>query len=183
MNRYASCPAKLDSCGWTSSRRVRLWRLSPHLVGGEVLDGSAEEHVPDHRSPLSHDAIDRPEAIEPRGQQGLDRGRDRDRADLADQDPATTLVSRKDPVVEEHRQHLLDEERIPLGRLDDLVPDVRVEVRLAQQVGGDLGTLILRERREHEHAVLVGSLLPVRMEVEEVGPRRARDHDRGAGER
>ena len=55
------------------------------------------------------------------------------------EDPSVVVIAFQDPVVEEHREHLLDEERVALGGLDDLRSfTARVEVGAAQQVLGHL---------------------------------------------
>ena len=56
--------------------------------------------------------------------------------------------NRMQPVVDQHRQELLDEERVALRRLDDAGADSLVEARLAEQVLGDRARLVLAETLE-----------------------------------
>ena len=143
--------------------------MPPDLVGGEVLDGAAEEHLADHRRPLDHDAIDRTEPVEASGQERLDRRRDHDRADLADQDPASAVIPSQDPVVQEHREHLLDEQRVALGGLDDLRSDLRVELRGPEEVRRDLGAVLFGQCLQDQDAVVFEALAPSRVCVDEIG--------------
>src|SRR5436190_7439986 len=74
------------------------------LVGSEHLDGPAMEDAPFDRAALQHRPLRRVELIEPRRQERLNRRWHRD--------VAVRGVA-KEP------DHLLDEERIPLGRVAD----------------------------------------------------------------
>ena len=70
------------------------------------------------RAAFEHAALGRLELVEPRREQRLDRPRDRDLA----------VAGRLD-----ERDHLLDEERVPLGRIADPLLEVGIERAFAQQ--------------------------------------------------
>src|SRR6266511_3245938 len=70
----------------------------------ELHDGAAMEDAPFDRAALEHRALLRREPVDARRQERLERQRDRER-----------LVA----VLALHRDELLNEERVPFGRLDD----------------------------------------------------------------
>ena len=83
------------------------------LLGGQRLDRAAMEDAPLDRAPLEHVPLGRIQLVEAGGQQCLDRRR---HGDLA----ASRLGHERD--------HLLDVERVPLGRVEDPAAQVVVEV-------------------------------------------------------
>ena len=95
-------------------RPVRAQQLLSHegrersdelgLVRGERLHGAAVEHSPFDRATLEHDSLGGVELVEPSGEQCLDRRRHDD------------ISARR---FAHERDHFLDEERIPFGRLQD----------------------------------------------------------------
>ena len=74
------------------------------------------EHLADDRGALEHRALDRGQAVESRRDQRLDRGRHLHLRQIAGGDPSVVL-SHEIAVVDQHRDHLFDEQRIALGGL------------------------------------------------------------------
>ena len=183
--RLLSGEARLEGLHQLAVREVpkALAGVAAHLVRREILDGAPEEHLADDGRSFDDDAIDRAEPVEACGQERLDRRRDRDGTDVPDQDPSVVVIAFQDPVVEKHREHLLDEERVAFGGLDDLRLHCRVEVGASQQVLGHLHALVIGERLQDEDVMPIGLLAPVGMDIEEVGARRAGEHDRNPRDR
>ena len=92
------------------------------------------------------------------------------------------IVAFQDPIVEEHRQHLLHEQRVAFGRLHDLRPHLCVEVGGAQEVLGHLHTLVLGQWLQDEDPMPLGFLAPIGVGVEEVGTCGAGQHHGHAGQ-
>ena len=126
-----------------------------------------------HRATMEHAALDgghfdqrsllRLEAVDARREQRLDRRRDRE---LAVSDFGL------------HGDQLLDEERIPLGRLDDALPHLLREV--AQRLDQDLRRLpLVRPERHDRRARLRRG--PRRTDLEQVGPSHAEEEQRYVG--
>jgi hypothetical protein len=121
----------------TKAKAVLAWDLSPvrcdqlladearqlrrhlRLVGDEGLHRAAVKDLPFDGAALEHGSLGALEAVEPRGQQGLERGRD-DRLAVA-----------------RHRKHLADEEWVAAGRAGD---------PLAQRAGDSAGNQSLDVR-------------------------------------
>ena len=116
--------------------------LGPLRIRRQAHDRLPAEDAADHGRPLDDGALPRGEPVEPRRQQRLDRGRDHRSAELDVRLPATVPL-REQPVVDQHPQHLLDEERVPLGRGDDPRPEIGRDV-LAEQVGDEQLALLSR---------------------------------------
>ena len=86
----------------------------------------------DARSSTSRSALAEP--VEPRRDERVDRRRHRQRAELRGRAPAAVLA-RDQAVVDEHREQLLDEERIALGGGDERARRASaLELDLAEQV-------------------------------------------------
>ncbi len=91
-------------------------------------------------------------------------------------DPLSVLAP-EEAVVDQHPQHLLDIQRIALGRVDDGAPYVIGKIRLPQQVLEEALALIRAERLERED----GSLPPpVGTDIAKLGARRAQEHEGAA---
>ena len=131
----------------------RRERLDGTAVKDAPLDGAALEHVP----------LDGVELIESRGEQRLDRRRHGDRR-----------IRR----LAHERDHLLDEERISLCRVEDpraqhVSAGAAVEQACDERVG--VGG---RERLEQHRRRVELAAAPVRPAVEQLGPRHAEQQDR-----
>ena len=123
---------------------------------------SERELLPDDRAALEHRALAGAEPVEARGEQRLDRLRQRALGEAAFQ---------------REREELLEEERVALGGLDDAGALIRLEDRPAETVEQRVG-LLRGERVEHDP-------VDVRAPLEERGPlleellaREADDRDR-----
>jgi hypothetical protein len=75
----------------------------------------------------------------------VDRRWNRDPIDIAFDRPAR-IGAAKDPLVHEHREHLLGIERIPLGRVDDAAPHALLDQRVAEQGLDEFVDRLCRER-------------------------------------
>ena len=69
--------------------------------------------------------------------------------EVAGRRPAALLAD-KQAVVDQHREHLLDEERIPLGGVRDPGPDLRLRARPADEVLDQRAALVLGQRLEQD---------------------------------
>ena len=135
----------------------------------------------DHGRRLEHDALLRREAVEPRGQQRLDRRRDRDGRKSSTATPPAVLADEAS-VVDQHRERLLDEQRVALGRsgdaLDELVGELRpTPRRFAISVAG----LFVGERLErHGRRVQLAAAPRRAVASSRSGARHAHQQDRRA---
>ena len=146
----------------------------PDRFGRKLLDRRLLEDLTDHRRRLDHRPRLGREQVEACCEQGLDRSRDREVRQIAGRHPSVTLPTEQ-AVVDQHREELFDEERVPFRRGDDPFPGV-------------LGNRCLAEEMlDHEPALLVGQrfqlddrtrLDPVRPMVEQVRSRCAQQEDR-----
>ena len=153
--RNASCPASVDSVGPTSSRRARLSRLGRDLgaqrLRAEVLHRFQVEDLADHRAALQHRPLRGREPVQPGREQGADAGWHGEGAQVVARHPAAALAA-DEAVVDHHRDHLLDEERVALGRLDDPAPGPGRQRHLAEKVAHHLGALRLAQGAQRDGA-------------------------------
>ena len=182
LKRNASSPPTPSASGITISLRISSWRLAPTSaalrIRREAHDRLPAEDAADHGRPLDDRALPRREPVEPSRQQRLDRRRDHGSPELDVRLPAIVPL-REQPVVDQHPQHLLDEERIALGRGDDLRTEIPGDV-LAEQVGDEQLALLRAERLEHDRARVGQRSRPRRHRLGELGPSRTQDQDRRA---
>jgi hypothetical protein len=129
-------------------------------VGSERLDGSAVEDPALDCTALEHVPLGHVELVEPGCEQCLDRWRHRE-----------LRASR----IAHERHHLLDEERVALGRIRDLRPQlvVRGAKRVEQTV-----RLVTRQRLEQDGRRVQLSPAPALAPVEQLGARHA-EHEEG----
>ena len=106
----------------------------------------------------------------------MDRGRDRQLRQIAGRLPS---IAREPELagLPEHRDELLDEERIAFGRGDDPVPDGIRQADLAEEVLGHPRRVPIGQRRE-EHRPLARRLAPRRPPLEQLVAGRAQEQDR-----
>ena len=64
------------------------------VFGDQIADGAHEELLADHGGRLQHLTLLGRQAVEPRIQQGVDRGRDGDRGEIARRDPSVVRRER-----------------------------------------------------------------------------------------
>ena len=99
----------------------------------QLLDGPLLEFHPDHRRRLQDRALFGGQDLEPRCEQRLDRSRDRELFELSRCLPGSLLLGNQ-ALVDEHREQLLDEERITLRRLDDSLPQLIRQAPFAEAI-------------------------------------------------
>ena len=128
-------PVGSDQLLANERQQVRADRGSLGL-GQQRSDGAAVEEPPFDRAALDHGALRLAELVDARGQQRLQRRR---HLELAV------------PALGPHGDELLDEERVPLGRVDDPLPRLLGEI--AEPLHERLAVL-LRERVQGEHVAL-----------------------------
>src|SRR5581483_1230387 len=95
---------------------------------------------------------------------------------LTGRDPVPVLLA-QGAVVDEHREQLLDEERVPLRRRDDALPGGLRELGRSEQVLGDERALLVGQALELDRRAV---LAPAGAHLEEVGPGGAENHERRA---
>ena len=110
--RSSARSGRTSSLRTSAAARVSSLRSS----GASACHRAAVEHPALDRPALEHHALARVELVEPRREQRLDRRRHR---------------RPRRPGVADERDHLLDEERVALGRLEDPVAQVVVDARRA----------------------------------------------------
>ena len=89
--------------------------LRPERVRRELGHGRLLEHPADDRGPLGDRALARGKALEPGGEQGIDRGRDADLGEAIGRRPGAVRTLGQQAVVDEHPEQLLDVQRVALG--------------------------------------------------------------------
>ena len=99
----------------------------------QVGDAGRFERPADHGRDAKHGALIGRESVEPGGKQGVHRGRQRDTAEIADQRPCGSVAAEQ-PFVDHHREQLLDEQRVALGRRRDPLLRVVIERRMVDEV-------------------------------------------------
>ena len=103
----------------------------------QLADRAAPELLADDGRPLDHGALVGREAIEPCREQSVNRGRDCE-------------VAGRRPVLGDHGEQLLDEERVALRSLGDPAQQRLFDLGLASQVAEQLLGLRCGERLEHD---------------------------------
>ena len=140
----------------------------------EGLHRSAIEDLSDHRAPLHDRSVLRSQAIQSRGEEGRDRRWDRHRFGIGGKRPSAALgVVAQRPLVDQHGEHLLDEQRVPLGGGDDLRAGVLRQARDSQEVGGDQRRFSFGERTNIHPDERRAPVTPPGSFVEQVLPGRA----------
>ncbi len=128
----------------------------------EGHDGTAMEELALDRAVLEHYALGRVELVESRGQQRLDRRRNRDVAVGG---------------VTDELDHLLDEERVAARRPPDPRLQLLVRIRALDQARDQFVGLGLGERLQEHVGRVQHAAAPRRSPVEQLGPRHAEEED------
>jgi hypothetical protein len=115
-------PLRADEL-FPDKRQQMAGDVVPQGGGGEVRDGAAVKRLPFDRRALEHAALAGVEPVDPSGEDGSDRRRDGDGGEVAALDPRA-VVAGEQPLVDQHAQHLLDEERVASRRLGEPGPHV-----------------------------------------------------------
>ena len=129
-------------------------------------DGAAMEQPALDGGALQHGPLARLQAVDARGEQRMDRRRHRLVAGVG--------------IVGEHGEHLLDEERVPLGRTNDALPETRSHGEVADQSLDQVAGLGVAQRREGNEAGAGPGRRPGRARLEDIRPCEAEKQDRGA---
>ena len=123
----------------------RAGDLSLLLGRRQVGYGAPPEHLADHGGTLQDRALERLEPVEPRGEHGLDGLGNADRLDVRQRlQPSVALHERA--FLDEHAQHLLEEERVAAGCAADGVGGVLVE--RAREILEQLPRVVALQRRQ-----------------------------------
>ncbi len=155
-----------------ADERLQLSSDGPDLLWrSQIGDGAPPEDLADHSRSLEHRKLIGLEPIEPRREHSLDGGGDLQRVHrLARVQRA--LVLHEHAVLDEHLQHLLEEERVASGRACDGLGCVRRE--RAGEVLQQHSRLLAVERRQPDRCTGPG-----RPDLGQVAPREAADEDGG----
>ena len=147
------------------------------LAGDERAHRRAVEHLAHDRRGLHDPPLLGRESVQARGEQGRDRGRDLHVREVGRGDPLAVLLD-QDGVVDEHRQHLLDEQRVPVGGRADALADLGRERRVPEQVLDQRVRLGFGERFEVDAGRVALAPAPARAVLQELGARHADEEDR-----
>ena len=153
----------LETAGSTSSARTRPSSVGPRrlVAAAEGGHGAGPELLADDSGPLEHLPLERVEAVQPGGEEGLNRRRQRDE------------LHRRPRLVGEHGDELLGVERISLCHIRDARAELRREDPAAVERIEKLRRVVGGERLEpHERA------FPPRALLEQLLPRHAEQQDR-----
>ena len=128
--------------------------------------------------PLDHCSLVGAQAIQTRGQQRLDRRRDGHAAQVAGGDPSIAF-EHEQAVVDQHREHLLDEQRSPFGGFEDPNASLVRKRGASEQVGDQFAAVRIRESLERDRRGVELAASPHRASVQQLGSRHAQHQDRG----
>ena len=129
-----------------ADERLEMPRDVARLLGrGQVGDRGPEEHLAEDGRLLQDGELVGLEPVEPRREHRLDGSRHAERVDGGERLQASLPLDEQ-PVLDQHAQHLLEEERVAARRAADRLRGLRVERpgELLEQ----LPRLVLRQRRE-----------------------------------
>jgi hypothetical protein len=150
--------------------------VSSCLGGGELDHSAAMEHLALHRGPFDDRSLVRAQAVEPCCKKGLNRRRDGHRLEVACGHPIAVRTL-QEPVVDEHGEHLLDEQRVALGCIGDPSPHVLGEARSAQKVEHELSRILVAESFEQDRGRVELATAPAGPVVEKLWASEADEQD------
>jgi hypothetical protein len=150
-------------------------QLRCDLARDELLQRVLGKDEPRDGGRLDDGALLRPQEIQTGREKRLDRRRHRDLLDTSRRHPPPVLLP-EDAFVDHHREHLLDEERVPLGGLDDAGSGAGVQLRRPEEVLRHPRGVARRERLERQGGGSV-QLLPGGSDVEELVAGEADEQD------
>ena len=136
-------------------------RRNLRILGRERLHGRAVEHLPFDGAALERRTLRPRQLVEPRRQQCVDARRD-----------GHLGIGRR----LEHRHHLLDEERIAVGRREDALAKVRLDV--PRELGEEQVARLVTERLQQDRGRVELAARPAGSTVEQLGTRHAEKQDR-----
>ena len=117
--------------------------------------------------------------IEPRGEESMNRRRNGNRGHVSHHRPTPVLRSEQ-ALVDQHRDHLLDEQRIAFGSVGDSSLEPISVLVLADEVRDQLPALAVRERLEQDGRGVQLAARPARTNLQELRPRHAEEKERCA---
>ena len=125
--------------------------MRPQSLGCERGHGARMEDLSFDGAAFDHGALLRVEPVQTRGQQQVDRRRDREVREVVDGAPRAIFESQQ-AIVDQHADHLLNEQRVSLrGREDPFARGAR-QVCIAQQVVEQRARLVTGERFEQDRS-------------------------------
>src|SRR5262249_49600118 len=139
------------------------------LLPDELEYRPPRELLPDDRGTVDHLALALLQLAEPSCEERVDRGRDGDLLWLA-----------VNKVLGQHREHLGDEERVPVRRRGDPGTEPVVELDLEGGVGDQLLALTGAQRLEGDRDGVRDGGVPIRANLERLRPRQAEGEHRRA---
>ena len=155
----------------------------------ELVQGCSVRAQPSHGLPREESADDRgalekvtlivAQSVDASREKRLNRCRRLDLGEVADRVPAVAIPSPQTSFVEQHRQHLLDEERIAFAGSAEGVPDLLRDLALAQQVLDQRVDRGVPKRLEQDRRRVQLAAAPQGPLVEELRPRHADEQDPG----
>ena len=151
--------------------------LRTRPIRRELGDRSPVEQLSLDRGPLHHRALLAGEAIESRRQKDVDRRRHVQVSEISRRHPGS-VPPFEQPVVDEHLEHLLDEQRVPLRRFEDPCAGFLGELRLAQEVAQEQLGIRSGQRLEEDRGRVHLPASPGWPRVEEVGTGKTDEQDR-----
>lgn len=149
--------------------------IAPLAFGTELVNRTQVEDLSHHRSAPEECALGVVQLIQTGGQQSLDRRRDRNPLEIRRRDPAIALAP-DHPIVDQHRNRLLREQRVALGGVDD--PRTRGVVDASDQVLHEPLGFLGRQGLQRDRGRVELPAAPVRPEVQQIRPRHADHQDR-----
>ena len=146
---------------------------------GEGTDGPREEVRPADRGSFQDGTLVRRQLIDPGCEEGCDRRRNRHVGEILGRDPST-IGSVEQTVLDQLREHLLDEQRRPAGRIRDPLPNLGIEVRRAQEVPDQNVALFRRQGLERDREGVQLAASPSRPHLQQIGTGHRQEEERSA---
>ena len=143
----------------------------------QPADRAGEEVLSADRCAFEDRALRGRQLVDARREQGGDRRRDRHVREVGRRHPAAIRTGER-AVVDQLRDHLLDEQWCPASRIGDPRPDVAFELSRTQKVVDQLVALVRRQRLERDREGVRLPPAPPGANVQEVGSRHRQEEDR-----
>ncbi len=146
---------------------------------GELLYRSPMEDLSLNSGALEGESLTVAQLIEPSGEEGVNRWRNGNSRNVSHDRP-TTVFRHEQTLVDQHRDHLLDEQRVTFGSFGDSLLESIVVVFLPDEVRHQLPALAVRERLEEDGRGVQLAARPGGPHLEELRSRHAHEQDRCA---
>ena len=145
---------------------------------GQRRDRSGVEDLALHGAALDDCALLRVQPVQAGREQELDRRRNGHVREVLDRAPRAVLEPQQS-VVDQHREHLLDEQRVALGRLEDPGPGGWRDLGTAEEVVHQRRRRLAVERLQQDRARVHLPARPPRADLEKLRARHAEEQERG----